>query len=174
MPVRAPGSTSNNPPHSTESMPSCGATAARRTEPGVWAVPWSRPAGPTMRMGGYVVTMSWVAFVRAACAGGAGELQGALQVILDLRQGLAGKFLEVRVAAVLDLLLEQRCIAFLILDLAVHIVLVERGAVIGIEREQHRVISAVQQRVRRRDMLALQDLIQRIDDGNMRGDHQGG
>src|SRR6267378_6770457 len=100
MPVRAPGSTSNNPPHSTESTPSCGATAARRTEPGVWAVPWSNPAGPTMRMGGYVLTM--VASVRAACAGGAGKLQGALQVILDLRQGLAGEFLEVRVAAVLD------------------------------------------------------------------------
>src|SRR6266851_7984328 len=163
MPVRAPGSTSNNPPHSTESMPSCGATAARRTEPGVCAVPWSNPAGPTMRMGGYVVTMFlkgswlmvWVVSVRAASAGCGGKLQGALQMILDLRQRLASKFLEVRVAAVLDLLLEQRCIALLILDLAVHIVPVKRGAAIRLERKQHRVISAVQQRIRRHDIFAL-------------------
>src|SRR5258708_38022586 len=58
MPVRAPGLTSSNPPHNADWMPSCGATAARRTEPGVCAVPGSNPAGLTMRIGGYSVTMS--------------------------------------------------------------------------------------------------------------------
>src|SRR3977135_568125 len=116
--------------------------------------------------------MVWIASVRAAPARCAGKLQGALQMILDLRQGLTCKFLEVRVAAVLDLLLEQRGIAPLIFDLAVYIIPVERGAVIRIEGKQHRVIGAVQQRVRRCDILVLQDRIQCINDWNMTGDHQ--
>ena len=57
MPVRAPGLTSNNPPHNADWMPSCGATAARRTEPGVCAVPGSNAAGLTMRIGEYSDTM---------------------------------------------------------------------------------------------------------------------
>ena len=46
------GLTSNNRPHNADWMPSCGATAARRTEPGVCAVPGSNPTGLTMRIGG--------------------------------------------------------------------------------------------------------------------------
>jgi hypothetical protein len=50
-------------------------------------------------------------------------------MILDLRQGLARELLEFRVAAVLDLLSEQRRISFLVLDLAVYIVPVEGSSV---------------------------------------------
>jgi hypothetical protein len=53
-----PGLTSIKPPHNVDRMPSCGATAARRTEPGVCAVPGSNAAGPTMRIGEYSVGMS--------------------------------------------------------------------------------------------------------------------
>src|SRR5207302_10349602 len=58
MRVRAPGLTSNNPPHRADSIPSRGVTAARRTDPGVCAVPWSKLAGLTMLIEGYLVTMS--------------------------------------------------------------------------------------------------------------------
>src|ERR1700722_7703927 len=38
-------------------MPSCGATAASRTEPGVCAVPESNATGVTMLIGGYSLAM---------------------------------------------------------------------------------------------------------------------
>ena len=68
-------------------------------------------------------------------------------MILDLRQGLARELLEFRVAAVLDLLSEQRRISFLVLDLAVYLVPVEGSAAIRIEGGNHRVVGAMQQRV---------------------------
>src|SRR5258707_705919 len=80
-------------------------------------------------IGGHILKgswlMMWVVSVGAAHACRASKLQGALQMVFDLRQSLACKLPEVRVAAVLDLLLEQRCIALLIFDLAFHIGLVE-------------------------------------------------
>jgi hypothetical protein len=48
MPVRDPGSTSNKPPQTAEAIPSVGAIAARRSEPGVCAVPRSNWLGLTM------------------------------------------------------------------------------------------------------------------------------
>src|ERR1700756_5698523 len=48
MPVRDPGATSNRPPQMADAMPSAGAIAARRSEPGVCAVPRSNSAGLTM------------------------------------------------------------------------------------------------------------------------------
>ena len=50
-------------------------------------------------------------------------------MILDFRQGLARKLIEVRVGTILDFLLEQLGISLLILDLTVQIIPVERGAV---------------------------------------------
>jgi hypothetical protein len=89
-----------------------------------------------------------VASVRDAVAAGLGKLQGALQMILDLRQGLTRELLELQVVAARDMRSERRRSSFLILDLAAHIVAVERGAVVRLERGNHRVISAVRQRVR--------------------------
>ena len=65
-------------------------------------------------------------------------------MILDLRQSLTRELLELRIAAVLDLLSEERRISFLILDLAIHIVAVERGAVVRLNRGNSRDISVVQ------------------------------
>src|ERR1700738_4072648 len=48
MPVCEPGSTSNRPPQIADAMPSAGAIAARRSEPGVCAVPRSNSAGLTI------------------------------------------------------------------------------------------------------------------------------
>jgi hypothetical protein len=48
MPVRAPGSTPNNPPQMADGIPRAGAIAARRSEPGVCAVARSNCAGLTM------------------------------------------------------------------------------------------------------------------------------
>src|SRR5216683_3564396 len=50
MPVLDPGSTSNRPPQIAEAMPSAGAIAARRSEPGVCAVPRSNSSGLTIWM----------------------------------------------------------------------------------------------------------------------------
>src|ERR1700692_813761 len=50
MPVRDSGSTSNRPPQIAEAMPSAGAIAARRSEPGVCAVPRSNSSGLTILM----------------------------------------------------------------------------------------------------------------------------
>jgi hypothetical protein len=49
-------------------------------------------------------------------AGCSGELLGALQMIHDLRQGLARELPEFGIGAVLDLLFEQRRISLLILQ----------------------------------------------------------
>src|SRR5882757_2198184 len=84
-----------------------------------------------------------------------GKLLGALQMVHDLRQGMACELLEVRIGAVLDLLFEQRGISLLILDLAVHIIPVECSTTVCLERGKHRVISAVQKRVRRSDVFLL-------------------
>jgi hypothetical protein len=48
MPVRDPGSTSNKPPQIADAIPSAGAMAARRSDPGVCAVPRSNWTGLTM------------------------------------------------------------------------------------------------------------------------------
>src|ERR1700736_1488299 len=48
IPVRDPGSTSNRPPEIADAMHSAGAIAARRSEPGVCAVPRSNSAGLTI------------------------------------------------------------------------------------------------------------------------------
>src|SRR5258706_13733915 len=109
-----------------------------------------------------------------ASASCSGKLLGALQMVHDLRQGLARELLEVRIGAVLNLLLEQRRISLLIVDLAVHIIPVERNATVCLERRNHLVISAMQKRVRRSDIFALQDHIERVDDRNMAGYHQMG
>src|SRR5712671_208013 len=63
-----------------------------------------------------------------------GQSQCPCQMVLDLRQRLTGKFLEIGVVAVLDLILEERRVALLIIDLAVHIVAVEGYAAVGLER----------------------------------------
>src|SRR6266487_692027 len=74
-----------------------------------WKYPTAHRTAPSASGGG--------ASVRgAASARCTGKLQGSLQMILDLRQSLMRELLEVRVTAVLDLLLEQRRIALLILD----------------------------------------------------------
>jgi len=49
-----PNLTWNSPPHSADWMPSCGATAARRTSPAFCAVARSNPAGLTDADGGIV------------------------------------------------------------------------------------------------------------------------
>ena len=67
-------------------------------------------------------------------------------MVLNLRQSLAREPLKLQVAAVRNLLSEQSCICLLILDLSVYIA-VERTAVVRLEREKHRVVSAMQQRV---------------------------
>src|ERR1700760_4837204 len=54
MPVLAPGSTVNRPPHRLEATPTSGAMAANRRDPEVCAVPRSKRAGLTMLTGGYV------------------------------------------------------------------------------------------------------------------------
>jgi hypothetical protein len=46
-------------------------------------------------------------------------------MIFDLRQSFAREFLEVRVKPVLDLVLEERGVSFLIVDLPVDIVAIE-------------------------------------------------
>ena len=51
MDARRPRVDLEQPAPQRRSTPSCGATAARRTEPGVCAVPESNPAGPTMQTG---------------------------------------------------------------------------------------------------------------------------
>src|SRR5882757_4596481 len=89
-----------------------------------------------------------------ASASCSGKLLGALQMIHDLRQGLARELLKLRIGAVLDLLFEQRRISLLILDLAVHVIPVERSMTVRLERGNHRIISAVQKRVRRSDFWA--------------------
>jgi hypothetical protein len=101
----------------------------------------------------------------AASAGCTGKLQGSLQMIFDLRQCLARELLEVRVGTILDLLSEQRRISLLILDLTVHIVPVECGAMVRVERGNHRVIGAAQERIRWSDIFALQDRVERATTG---------
>src|SRR5208337_4052878 len=61
------------------------------------------------------------------------QFQGQLQVVFDLGEGALSKGLEVRAGAILDLISEKRSVAFLIVDLALHIVTVERGARVGLE-----------------------------------------
>jgi hypothetical protein len=75
------------------------------------------------------------------------KLLGAMQVIHDLRQRLARELFEVRIGPVLDLLFEQCCISLLIFDLAVHVITIEGGVSVNLEREDHRVISAVEKRI---------------------------
>src|SRR6267142_3452297 len=99
-----------------------------------------------------VTAASFRGEVSAACSG---KLFGALQMVHDLRERLTRELLEVRIGTVLDLLFEQRRVSLLILDLAVHIIPVERSATVRLERGNHRVIGAVQERVRRSDVLAL-------------------
>jgi len=53
-------------------------------------------------------------------------------------------FLEVRVDPVLDLVLEERGVSFLIFDLPFDIVAVETDAAISLERSDHRIVGAVQ------------------------------
>jgi hypothetical protein len=89
------------------------------------------------------------------------EFQGTLQMIFDLRQGVASELPEIGVGAMLDLLLEQRRISLLIRDLAVHIIPVKRGPVLCVERSEHRVISALQERVRGRDIFTFQGAARR-------------
>src|ERR1700722_11967838 len=102
---------------------------------------------PAYRMDGVTV-----ASLRGeASAGFGGKLLGAVQMVHDLRQGLARELLEVRIGAVADLLFEQRGISLLVLDLAGHIIPVERGAMVCFHRGNHRVISAMQERIWRRD-----------------------
>jgi hypothetical protein len=60
-----------------------------------------------------------------------------------------------RIGTVLDLLFEQRRISLLILDLAVHIIPVERSTTVRLERGNHRVVSALQKRVRRTSTLRV-------------------
>jgi hypothetical protein len=62
-----------------------------------------------------------------------GQFQGSLKVVFNLREGVLCKCLEVRVCAVLDLVTEKRRVAFLIVNLALHIVAVEPGAGVGLE-----------------------------------------
>src|SRR3984957_2827278 len=57
MPVRAPGFTSNRPPHIVVSMPCAGVIAARRSEPDVCAVPVSNSDGRTMRIGANAIAL---------------------------------------------------------------------------------------------------------------------
>jgi hypothetical protein len=57
-PCGLPGLTSNNPPHIVDARRARGATAARRKEPGVCAVPGSNLPGLTMRMGRYSVSVT--------------------------------------------------------------------------------------------------------------------
>lgn len=47
-----------------------------------------------------------------------GKLQCPLQMLFNLRQGVAREFLEVPIRPILDLVLEERSVALLILDLA--------------------------------------------------------
>src|SRR5271157_446761 len=96
-------------------------------------------------------------------------------MVFDYRKGAAREFFEVRVGTVLDLILEQRGISFLIIDLPLHIVTIERRALVRVERRNHRVIGAFQQRVGRcRDVLLLQDVVEGIDYRNVRHHHQVG
>jgi hypothetical protein len=60
-------------------------------------------------------------------------------MVHDLRQRLARELLQLRIGAILDLLFEQLRISLLILDLAIHIIPVERGTTVRLERENHRV-----------------------------------
>src|SRR4051812_37837137 len=55
MPVLLAGSTMKSPPHSPVFTPKSGASAARRCEPGVWAVAVSNCEGDTIRTGGYLL-----------------------------------------------------------------------------------------------------------------------
>jgi hypothetical protein len=57
-----------------------------------------------------------------------------VQMIFDLRQGLTRELLEARVGPVLDLVLEERGVSFLIFDLPIDIVAVKGGAAFGLER----------------------------------------
>jgi len=94
-------------------------------------------------------------------------------MVFNLRPGLARECLEVRIRPVLDLVLEERRVALLILNLAMHIVTFEYDAVLGVQRSDNRVVRAVQ-RCPRHDSLALQDRIQCVDDRYVRGHHQMG
>src|SRR6266581_3062788 len=58
MPVLLAGSTIKSPPHSPVFIPKSGASAARRCEPGVWAVAVSNCAGETIRTGEYLLMIS--------------------------------------------------------------------------------------------------------------------
>ena len=62
-----------------------------------------------------------------------GQFQSPLQVVIDLWERASGKALEVWIAAVLDLVSEKRSIAFLIVDLAPHVITVESRACIRFE-----------------------------------------
>lgn len=92
----------------------------------------------TLRICNYSVCLCWrsigARLLRgASCRAALGQFQGQLQVVFDLGEGALSKRLEVRVGAILDLILEKRSVAFLIVDLALHIVTVERGASVGLE-----------------------------------------
>ena len=65
-------------------------------------------------------------------------------MVFNLRQGLARECAEVRIRPVLDLVLEERRVALLILNLAMHIVTFEYDAVLGVQRSDNRVVRAVQ------------------------------
>jgi hypothetical protein len=81
-----------------------------------------------------------------------------------LGRGVLCKFLEVRVGAVLDLVSEKCGVAFLIVELALHIVAVECRGSVGLERSNQHVVGTLQQRVGGcRNPLALQDCIERIE-----------
>ena len=119
------------------------------------------------RVAGILTSLSGRA-ITAFCQG-----ERSVQMIFDLRQSLAREFLEVRVGPVLDLVLEERGVSFLIFDLPFDIVAVETDAAISFERSDHRIIGAVQQRVRRcGHVFTLQDSVERIDDGDVAYHHQ--
>jgi hypothetical protein len=80
-------------------------------------------------------------------------------MIHDLRQGLTRELLEVSIGAVLNFLFEQRSITLLILHLTVYVIPVECDAVVRSKDGDHRVIRAVQRRVRLDNIFAPQDNI---------------
>jgi len=59
------GSTSNRPPQMAEAMPNAGAIAARRSEPGVCAVPESNWTGLTMWIAGDILMVSRIIFEKS-------------------------------------------------------------------------------------------------------------
>jgi hypothetical protein len=91
-----------------------------------------------VRVAGILTSLSGRA-ITAFCQG-----ERSVQMIFDLRQSLVREFLELRVGPVLDLILEERSVSFLIFDLPFDIVAVETDAAISFEQSDHRIIGAVQ------------------------------